>query len=103
MHLSLTLQGAVNGAAASDVTEPQHALNLPNIGDTAVVTAYEGNVQVAFSLSPSAACANVVTISPESDSMQQTVKAIASGQCNADVKAGDGTTATLAIFSLPPP
>lgn len=98
----LTLKASVNTASAVDVTA-RHALNLPNIGDSGVVTAYEGNQQVSFSLSPTAACMNIVNIAPGSNAMQQTVTASSSGQCNATVQTSDGSTATLGIFSLPPP
>ncbi len=101
-RLPLSLKASVDAGNTVDVTAP-HSLNLPNIGDSGVLTAYEGNQQVSFSLSPDAACMGVVDISPEANAMQQTVTASSSGQCNATVQASDGSTATLAIFSLPPP
>jgi hypothetical protein len=101
-HVDLTLFASVNGAAPVTVTSP-YALNLPNIGDAGVVTAYT-RVQTSFTLVPSAACTNVVTISPGSAAMEQTVTAVKNGgQCTATAQAADGLTTTLSIFALPPP
>lgn len=99
---ALTLRASVDGGAPVSVTAP-FALNLPNIGDSGVVTADEGSGQVSFSLVPNADCANVVTISPGTQAMQQTVTAIKNGgQCTATAIAGN-STAVLTIFALPPP
>jgi|GEM_PF-5219637 len=100
-HSVLTFRATINGVT-SDIPQ-QGGLNLPNIGEVAAVTAYEGNRQVQFSLLPQQACSNIVTISPQNTSAQQTVTSIATGQCDATVQASDGNVATLTIFSLPPP
>jgi hypothetical protein len=102
-RLSLTFQKSVNGAAPSAIPA-QGGLDLPNVGDVGVVTAFENNQQVSFSLTAAPACTNVVTISPSTSSLQQTVTAVANGgQCTAKAEAQDGTTAALSIFALPPP
>ena len=72
---ALTLRASVDGGAPVSVTAP-FALNLPT---------------------------NVVTISPGTQAMQQTVTSIKNGgQCAATAVAGN-STAALAIFALPPP
>ena len=101
-NVPLTLRASVDGGQSTSVTSP-YGLNLPNIGDVGVVTAYKGSVQVAFSLVPSTGCTSVVTISPGTQAMQQAVTAVKNGgSCTAAAQAGNGT-ATLTIYALPPP
>lgn len=99
---ALTLRASVDGGTTTSVTSP-YALNLPKIGDVGVVTAYERNQQVSFSLVPSPSCANVVTISPGTQAMQQAVTAVKNGgQCTATALTGN-SMAALTIYALPPP
>lgn len=101
-NVPLTLRASVDGGQSTNVSSP-FALNLPNIGDIGVVTAYEGSEQIPFSLIPSTGCTNVVTISPGTQAMQQAVTAVKNGgSCTAAAKAGNGN-ATLTIYALPPP
>lgn len=98
----LTLRASVNGAAAANVSSP-YALNLPQIGDVGVVTAYVLNQQVAFSVVSASGCSGIVTISPATSSMQQAVTSVATGTCTVNAVTAGGDVTTLAIFSLPPP
>jgi hypothetical protein len=102
-HVVLTLRASVNGGTPINVTSP-YALNLPNVGDAGIVTAYEGTQQTSFTLVPSTPCTNIVAISPGTTATQQTVTAVQNGgQCTATAQTADGNATTLTIFALPPP
>lgn len=93
----------MGGSTPAIVSSP-YALNLPNVGDVGLVTAYEGNAQKAFSLVPDPDCANVVSISPGTQAMQQAVTSVKNGgRCTATAQTADGRATTLAIVALPPP
>lgn len=102
-HQSLTLRASVNKGVVRDVSPPHYVLQMPNAGDAAIVTLYEGSRQVPFSLG-SGTCAGMVNIAPGSTAMEQKVTDIRWGvDCTATVNAADGNTSTLEIFALPPP
>lgn len=106
-RLPLTLRASVNGGAVRDVSPPldpaglHTVLQLPNVGDVAVVTVFEGTRQVLFSLQ-AGTCAGKIDVAPAGIAMQHKVTDVQWGfDCNMTVRSADGSTSVLQIFALP--